>query len=174
MPDLLQRHTCILVHAHNNQDETQRQLPCHPVSNIDRQWVKKRLDAVRHPFNSRGVENIRMMMNSVCTVSTVLTCVCGQEKYSPLGFLQQHIKWNHRSRTVQELYLQSLQKSLIYDFKDRKWSHFHVQQQIILWLWFKKYFQSLDNMHIYFLAERPELCMRNTIWSYSQKTISSA
>lgn len=102
-----------------------RQLPRHPVSNTDRQRVKKRLDAVRHPFNSQGVENIGMTMNSVCTASTVLTCVCGREKYSLLGFLQQHIIWNKRSRAV---HLQSLPKSLIYVFKDRRWLHFHAHQ----------------------------------------------
>lgn len=89
------RHASLCM-AHNERDEARRQLPCRPVSNADRQRVKKRLDAVRHPFSSWGFESIRTMMNSVCTVSTVLTRVSGPEKYGLLGFLQQHIICNNR------------------------------------------------------------------------------
>lgn len=54
-----------------DQDTAQKQMSCPRVSNADRQWVKKRLDAVSHPFDSKGTENIETMMNSVHTELTV-------------------------------------------------------------------------------------------------------
>lgn len=113
------------VHAQIDQDKAQKQLSRHPVSNIDRQWVKKRLDAVSHPSNSQGIGNIGMMMNFVCTRSTAQNRVSAEWRNTAcLGFCS-----NISSETRDpELYVQSLSISLIYDFRDVPWLHFQSHQ----------------------------------------------
>lgn len=65
-----------LVYAHIDQDEAQRQLSCHPVSNTDRQRVEKRLDAVRHPFNWEHQDDGELRL---CCVSGRNSCLWMRE-----------------------------------------------------------------------------------------------
>lgn len=94
------------------------------MSNTDGQFVKKQLDTVRHPLSSQGAEHIRIMMNTVCTGSTVKTCVCGQEKYGLLGFagdtyqVKQQIQSSSRAVSIR----------LVYDLKGRHWINFHANK----------------------------------------------
>lgn len=85
MPDLSQSHICIAA----RRAETKSRRSCLAslcLIKTDSGWRNDWMQWDIH-WAHRGVWNIMTMMNSVCTVATVLTCLCGREIYSLLQFL---------------------------------------------------------------------------------------